>query len=396
MRIGVVGVNHKSADLHLRELLARACKKHFSPGGYAHGGHAFVFLSTCNRTEVYFSAEDLAEAHSCLLRVLRSDVAEEFEHRLYTYFGFDCFAHLCRVTAGMDSAILAETEIQGQVKNAYEAAALFKRLPRELHFMFQKSLKIGKEIRSFFPSLGKIPSLEEGIFEVGSQVFSDFQAKKILFVGMSEINSKILLKMKARGFENVALCNRTEMKARTFVMQEKIAFVPWQKLSAWHEFDVVMCATKSPTFLIRNDSIPSGLPSKKILIDLSVPRNVDPKVGLHPDVTLLNIDQINEQINKVRLSKKNEMDHVEKTLIVKTEKQLALFDAKERAKEEHLSVQGIGQLRHSIYAGQTSKTVLSARTSSTKMPHLPGFYEQAVEPECEELLPHPKIVFLGC
>lgn len=344
MRIGIVGVNHKSADLHLRELLAKACQKRFSPGSYAHGEHAFVLLSTCNRTEVYFSSEDLAATHSYLLRVLRHDVDEEFEHRLYSYFGFDCFAHLCCVTVGMDSAILAETEIQGQVKSAYEAAALLGTLPRELHFMFQKCLKIGKEIRTFFPSLPGMPSLEDGIFEIGANLFSNFQDKKVLFVGVSDINSKILVKMKARRFDNISFCNRTDGKAQKLAMQENITFFPWRKLSAWHEFDVVMFATKSEEYLICKEDIPSRLHSKKAVFDLSVPRNVEPWLESHPDVALFNIDQINQHVDKIRLLKKIEMERIETIIKERTGKQLSVFDAKERIREELLPLSKIAVL----------------------------------------------------
>src|SRR4051812_9744096 len=120
MRVGIVGINHKLADLKLRERLAKACQKRFGPFQAVHGDHHFILLSTCNRTEVYFSSDDLAATHSYLLSILRTDVEEEFDHKLYSYFGTDCFSHLTRVTSGLDSAIIAETEIQGQVKTAYE------------------------------------------------------------------------------------------------------------------------------------------------------------------------------------------------------------------------------------------------------------------------------------
>src|SRR5580704_12720984 len=101
MRVGVVGINYKLADVKLREELARACHRCFSFGQNIHTKHTFILLSTCNRTEVYFHSEDLPEAHSCLLSILRSEVDEDFDQKLYSYFGPDCFLHLCRVTAGL-------------------------------------------------------------------------------------------------------------------------------------------------------------------------------------------------------------------------------------------------------------------------------------------------------
>ncbi len=136
MRVGLIGINHKLADLKLRELLAYACQKRFGPVFSTHENHSFVLLSTCNRTEVYFSSEDLTNTHNYLLSILRQEVKYEFEQKLYSFFGYDCFFHLSRVTAGLDSAIVAETEIQGQVKTAYDNAQEFSQLPSDLHFLF--------------------------------------------------------------------------------------------------------------------------------------------------------------------------------------------------------------------------------------------------------------------
>lgn len=117
MRIGVIGINSKLASLQLRERLAKACQKHFALQNCLHGPHRIVQLSTCNRTELYFYSHDLAEAHTYILNVLRQEIQDEFDQKLYSYFGCDCFQHLCRVATGLDSAIIGETEIQ---KNCFK------------------------------------------------------------------------------------------------------------------------------------------------------------------------------------------------------------------------------------------------------------------------------------
>src|SRR5690606_30288580 len=113
--------------------------------------YPIVILSTCNRAEIYFSGEDLAAVHSHLLSFLRAGVDVPFERTFYSFFGIDCFFHLCKVASGLDSAIFAESEIQGQVRVAYANA---KKLSSCLHFVFQKALKISKEIRSYQHSQG--------------------------------------------------------------------------------------------------------------------------------------------------------------------------------------------------------------------------------------------------
>lgn len=295
MRIGVVGINHKLADLKLREELAKACQKHFSPLSAIHSPHTFVLLSTCNRTEIYFSSHSLPKTHSYLLSVLRSEVKGDFDHKLYSFFGLDCFSHLAKVTLGLDSAIVAETEIQGQVKLAYEKTAQVHALPRELHFLFQKSLGIAKKIRTTLQLGRGMPHIEHAILQIGAEHFEAPRKARLLFVGASEINQKVLLFLKAKQFQEITLCNRSHLHALAFQKHHQIALLPWKALHLWHTFDWIILGTKSPHYLIHPASLPaSALSDEKLVLDLSVPRNVDPEVGSHPLIRLFNIDQINQ------------------------------------------------------------------------------------------------------
>lgn len=293
MRVGIVGINHKLADLKLRERLAKACQKRFGPFQAVHGDHHFILLSTCNRTEVYFSSNDLAATHSYLLSILRTDVEEEFDHKLYSYFGTDCFSHLTRVTSGLDSAIIAETEIQGQVKTAYEGATEFHSLPKDLHFLFQKALGIAKRIRSELQLGRGMPNLEHAILQTGKQLFPYCEQTRVLFVGASEINQKILKFLKTKNFAHLTLCNRSDKHGRTLAKGYGVHYLAWDDLKNWSCYDWIIVGTKSPDYLIKREDIDRELDSQKLMIDLCVPRNVEPKVGQLAGMALLNIDQIN-------------------------------------------------------------------------------------------------------
>lgn len=299
MHIGVVGINHKLADLKLREMLAKICQRRFGPSESTPSGHNFILLSTCNRTEVYFCSNDLAASHSYLLGILRHDVQEEFDQKLYSYFGKDCFLHLCRVTAGLDSAVVAETEIQGQVKNAYEAALEYRHLPPELHYLFQKSLSIAKKIRTALPSKPGLPDVEHAIYCTGQHFFNHSKQAKILFVGASDINEKILAYLKIKNLENISLCNRSPEAASSLCSKYQINCTQWNEIHSWHHYDWIIFGTKAPERLLSLENLPLTPCSPKLVIDLSVPRNVDPSLGKNPHITLLNIDQINRRL-KVR------------------------------------------------------------------------------------------------
>lgn len=331
MRIGIIGLNHKLADLNLREKMAKICHLHFSLGQNKHEGHFFILLSTCNRTEIYFYSDCLAEAHSYLLSILRKEIPDNFDQKLYSYFGYDCFWHLCRVTAGLDSAILAETEIQGQVKAAYESVLQYIhiRLPYELHYLFQNSLTVGKKIRTSLAVKPGLPDLEHAIFQLGSDFFEIPHQTQILFVGASEINKKVMSFLKGKRFENLTLCNRTNGFAKELAEAENIKFVDWNSVYAWHEFDWIIFGTKAPNYVISRRDAPNEI-SRKLVIDLCVPRNVDPQIGQNKNIVLYNIDQLNRSL-KVRRKTLNEcVKKAEKMAIESSKQKVASFHLKQQ------------------------------------------------------------------
>ena len=331
MHLGILGVNHKMADLYLRDHLAKLCQHHFGPNCFAHETEAFVLLSTCNRTEVFFTSENLADTHSYLLNVLRNETEaldKDFDQKLYSYFGFDCFLHLARVTAGLDSAILGETEIQGQVKQAYEAVTTSRTLPSELHFLFQKSLKIGKQIRSELSLERGTPHIEQAILQAGHQFFEDPREAKILLVGASDINKKVLHYLQGKQFTDISVVNRTQRKAEEIAQEHSIDVIEWCCLADdWNRYDWILFATKSPDFL----ELKGEAYGRKLMIDLGVPRNIDPMMGKMEGVSLQNIDEINQRVDVKRERISQLLGEAEKLASESTLKQIKLFHKRQNS-----------------------------------------------------------------
>lgn len=339
MRIGVLGINHKLANLKLRELLAKACQKRFGAGISTHGEHHFILLSTCNRTEIYFCSDDLAATHTYLLNIFRNEVDEEFDQKLYSYFGQDCFHHLSRVTAGLDSAIVAETEIQGQVKKAYEISMQFSELPEEMHYLFQKALKIGKKVRSTHLLQRGLPEIEHAIFNTGGHLFkNDVSQAKILFVGVSDIKQKILLYLKSKNLNDITICNRTEESAFSLAKTYQLKTLEWSGMAHWTQFDWIIFGTKSPQHLITSKQIAEYPISHKLIIDLSVPRNVDPNIARHPKITLLNIDQINRMLTIRKQKMVHTLSNAEEYIAEATKQQTFLFTQKLQNRQRLLAI----------------------------------------------------------
>lgn len=338
MQVGVVGINHKLADLKLREQLAKTCQKWFGVLQAVHEKHYFILLSTCNRTEVYFSSEDLAATHTYLLSVLRLEVEEEFDRKLYSYFGVDCFCHLARVTLGLDSAIIAETEIQGQVKLAYENVADYHVLPKELHFLFQKALGIAKKLRVELELGRGMPNLEHAILQTGKHVFKNPEEVPLLFVGASEINQKILVFLKNKNFQNISLCNRSDDHAHALAKAHSVQHLPWAELHSWYKYDWLIFGTKSPYYLITEKQIHEYPMSQKLIMDLCVPRNVEPKLSQDSRIKLLNIDQINRLLKIRDRRMRHTLAEAERRVVQATRQHAARYVEKSFSKIDLLAV----------------------------------------------------------
>jgi glutamyl-tRNA reductase len=295
MRIGVLGINFKSAGIDVRELVSKACQKRLSYASRIAEKYACVVLSTCNRTEIYFTWHNLADAHSELLHLLREEVPVAFEHQLYSYFGLDCFLHLAQVTAGLDSAIVAESEIQRQVKLAYEQTLLYHSLPSCMHYLFQKSLKMGKEVRSHLPLSHNQITIAKILFEVSSQVLKGFLDMPVLFIGNSEINRSVMTLFKRRGVERISLCTRSLHSAAEMAERERLSLLSWDQLSSWKDYSLVICGSNAPHYIV-SPSLAMAQCMTRLVFDLSVPRNVDPSLARHPQLTLLNIERLGSLI----------------------------------------------------------------------------------------------------
>jgi glutamyl-tRNA reductase len=284
MPIGVIGVNFKTAPLELREALSLACSYAFHPNSIGKKLENIVLLSTCNRTEIYFSANDLAEKHSEILCILRELVEVPFEQKLYSFFGSDCFLHLATVASGLDSAILAETEISEQVRRAYATSCRADCLDGSIHFFFQKSLKISKSIRTHFPLPRGLASLESMLLELSL----NSGMNDILLVGNSQINRQIINVFQRKEKFSLTLCTRSVEGAEEFASQRNLSLASWDALEDWQRWDIVICATQHRGYLIHECT--SEKPH--LLVDLSVPRVIDPTLSSHPQTRLLNMEEI--------------------------------------------------------------------------------------------------------
>jgi glutamyl-tRNA reductase len=288
LQIGVLGLNHKLGQLELLEKVSLAMGALQENKDFL-SSYPIVFLKTCNRGEIYFGGENLSYVRELLVTYLTKQIGESLEHNLYTYFKSDCLFHLAKVTAGLDSAILGETEIQGQVKQAYKKASQNHKLSSAIHFAFQKALWLGKQIRSnYFSKIGCLEKtlrepgnlFHEVIWNLAKMRYVDLSRRSLLLVGFSETNRALHSFLKAKGVRSF-----TWMTSRFNLIDYPECNVVSYSYS-WKEFDWIIAASKREEFAIK------GTVSTNLIFDLSVPRIVEPHLATY------NIEQIHSLIGK--------------------------------------------------------------------------------------------------
>ena len=325
MHIGVLGISYKSAEIGCREQIVAAYQKlakEFVQDA------SWILLATCARIEIYFSASDLSVAHSVLLNALRSELNFDLEHKLYAYFGLDCFLHLARVTSGLDSVILGESEIQRQVKGAYQLASR-RKLPHDLHFLFQKALRLGKTIRTQFPFVEKNIGIDKELFLL-AKCFN-LHTSAVLFIGYSEINRKIISYFKLKGMKQLSLCTRNRQAAVEWSKKEEILLLDFSQIELSAQFPMVVCGTYTDQPILHARQFIDA--KTRLIVDLSVPRAVDPFLSRHFSLSLLNIEHINAIIETKQQKNVLQIQEAEAILFQSVQRYVAVFQDSKRGYE---------------------------------------------------------------
>ncbi|MEM8628994.1 MAG: hypothetical protein AAGF04_02840 [Chlamydiota bacterium] len=314
MKIGVVGVHCRTTALAFRESLAKSLQS--IPAEWAS-----VTLCTCNRVEIYFSGERLWEIRRRLLAHIARLLPSK---HVYTYSKKACFLHLALVTSGLDSPLFLESDIQRQVKRAYEQARSSSKLPKVVHYAFQKGLHVAKTLRALVPSESQT-SLGLLIWEKSVARFANLAGKKLLLIGFSETNRRIYNYHHRKEWKEIAFSSRS-LEAREFCRKKQIRFLPW-KSSLYLHFDTIVVATSAKEYILFE------LPVKKstLLFDISVPRLIDPAIE-KGEIQLINMDHIDRIFSSQKQAKRSKKDvyvklvegHVER-LVTSYEKEKLIY-----------------------------------------------------------------------
>jgi glutamyl-tRNA reductase len=306
MRLSLVGTSHHHAPVEARERLSAVGDL---VGELEEHGE-IVCLSTCNRTELYLAGDDAAEARA--VSALTRLGGDDLEPLLYRLHGEAAALHLFRVAAGLDSLVPGEGEILGQVRTAYEEGRVGPLLDR----LFRQALHVGKRVRSE-TAIGESPSsVPAAAAALAQQVFGDLSGRRVLLIGAGKTGEQAARSLVARGAEILAVANRSASAAAELARNVGGKPVPLDRLEEeLEDVDVVVSATSSSDVVLRKAQVAAVLPKRRgvplFLIDIAVPRDLDPEIDGLEACYLYDIDDLEEVVEATLAGRRREGEAAE-------------------------------------------------------------------------------------
>jgi glutamyl-tRNA reductase len=321
----VIGVSHKTAPVDVRErfaagseilpeLLARLTSRPELEEA--------MFLSTCNRVEVIGlskpgkSLEDATRSASRAIReALREHIGassiDDLSEWLYEKSGDDAVRHIFRVAASLDSMVLGEPQILGQVKDAYDAAVAAGALRSHLSRCVHRAFTVAKRVRSETQLGAGIVSISSVAVDLAKRIFGDLKHSTVLLVGAGEMAEQAA-KSLGKGAKSIRVCNRSFDRAATLAATFGGTAAPLEQLELELAIsDVVVASTSSKTFVITKDLVKRVMKQRKgktlFLIDIAVPRNVDPDVHALDNVYVYNVDDLEQEVAENMKARQSEV-----------------------------------------------------------------------------------------
>ncbi|MCH1507615.1 MAG: glutamyl-tRNA reductase [Akkermansiaceae bacterium] len=316
MKLVCLGLNHETAPVEVRERFAlseKALDREVVSLLEAKDIEEGVVLSTCNRTEYYAvvnGGSGVAELESWICGQREFDGAREGV--FYFYEAREAAEHLCRVASGMNSMVLGETEIFGQVKKAYQRSLDGKATKGVLNRLFQRAFSVGKRVRNQTGIQEGATSVAGASVELAEKVFGRLKGSTVMVIGAGEMSRQTAQALQSRGASSVMVTNRSYDKAVELAESiggHAVHFDSWE--TELKDVDVVIAATGAPHFVVKPGHVEAVRRKRKfrplIMVDIAVPRDIDPEVGEIEEVYLYDIDTLQEMANEARKRREKQL-----------------------------------------------------------------------------------------
>jgi glutamyl-tRNA reductase len=335
MPLAIVGINHRTAPVAVRERLAlgpEAQRRLLRTGvlqeaAAAAGLAEFVILSTCNRTELYAATADarrrLAEVPQDLAHLLPTIAdlpAPQLQPHTYRLTGSDVVRHLCRVAAGLDSMVIGESEILGQVAAAYERAAAESMAGPLLEAAFRAATGSGRRARTE-TGICRLPtSVSTEAIRLLADIAGPLEDLSVLLVGTGKMGRLAGESLRSHGGRRITVVSRTARHAEELAGEWGAVGLAWHDLpAAIREADAILCSTGAPHAVVTREVVERAIGTggdgrRRVFVDIAVPRDVEPEVATLPAVELYDIDALQQRLQGNLDRRRSEIPAVERII----------------------------------------------------------------------------------
>lgn len=342
MKLSVAGVSHKTAPVEVRERLAYpAAELEDAVGNLKSraGVSEAIILSTCNRVEIALSCEDGADADGTVGRFLietRAVTADMVAPYLCRYHGREAIEHLFRVASSLESMVVGEPQILGQLKQAYAVAKAGGALNGVLEGILTQAFRVAKRVRSE-TGIGQMAvSISYAAVELARKIFGSLESRGVLIVGAGKMSELAARHLQRSGASPVFVTNRTADRARQMAELFQGAAVDYDRFTAkLPDVDIVIASSGAPHYILRKEDMQRVIAARRnkpmFLIDIAVPRNIDPAVNQVDNVFLYDIDDLQEVVNANLRERDKEAGEAEAIVQQEVERMLARLKVQEIA-----------------------------------------------------------------
>lgn len=302
MKIGVIGIHHQNTPIHIREKAAfttNSLKKSAQSLLKEEGIDEVVILSTCNRSEVYICGENIEEGIKAVKKLYLEKKSPELNAFLFIKTNENAISHLYRVASGLDSRILGEDQILGQVKDALTTAQSIGAGKKFLNKLFREAITFAKKMKNECSiSENPLSISSVGVHYLQNAV-QDLQDKNIMVVGSGKMGILAIKYLQCNGVNNIWITNRTHGHAIQVAQQfEGVTTLDFeQRYDVLTEMDVLITATSSPHVIIKKEKMPN-LTKPLTILDLALPRDVEDGIEDHEYIRLCTIDDLNQVVDE--------------------------------------------------------------------------------------------------
>jgi glutamyl-tRNA reductase len=309
MELLVIGLNHNTAPIEIRECLAFPEDKLGEALSKVHALSSVkedMIVSTCNRVEVYAATRETDKAVHDLKEFFcqyHGISLKEFEKSLYTHIGEEAVRHIFRVASSLDSMVLGEPQILGQIKEAYDISQQANTSGLILHRLLHRAFHVAKRVRTETKIAISAVSVSSVAVALAEKIFGTLEKKTVLLIGAGEMCELAARHLVAGGVEKMLVTNRTYERAVSLAQEFSGEAIPFEDMpQGLKKADIVMSATNSPQYLIGHDQITKVMKDRRqkpiFFIDIADPRDIEPKVGDVENVYLYNMDDLQKVANE--------------------------------------------------------------------------------------------------